>query len=350
MKHSKTIGLLENSLKAQFQDGMRKAVLIVGSGLHAKLNLNGTGSFQDWACLVKTICDKFGVERKSKHPDLTSAWEALILETMIEGGATADLAAHEMERILLQEVCGLLEKQRYESNSKLDRLAKELFQKHRDIVSLNFDRTIDRAISPTSGQVRVGGSPATRIGPQARKTLHVKLPRQRVWHPHGIAQSKTTARSIQLGVRAYAQSAQLVNEAIVNFRKKQREWLSSHGYIPGAWTREKHDRWDEQLRGLRTSKPLSWVDVCMTSDLIFVGCGLNRAELDLWILLHERQRQFARRSDNVKPRTFLLHETPEKCTGDNSDLAYILNHRPAGIVPVGFKTYEDMWSFLLKQR
>jgi hypothetical protein len=141
-----------------------------------------------------------------------------------------------------------------------------------------------------------------------------------------------------------------VNEAIVNFRKKQREWLSSHGYIPGAWTREKHDRWDEQLRGLRTSKPLSWVDVCMTSDLIFVGCGLNRAELDLWILLHERQRQFARRSDNVKPRTFLLHETPEKCTGDNSDLAYILNHRPAGIVPVGFKTYEDMWSFLLKQR
>lgn len=351
MKHSKTIGLLENSLKAQFQDGMRKAVLIVGSGLHAKLNPKGKGSFQDWACLLRNVCDTFGVERFSKHPDLTSAWESLILAAMMEDGATANIAAHKMERRLLKEVCTLLEKQDYESGSDLDLLCKKLFRKHRDIVTLNFDRTIDRAISPTSSGIIAGNSRITNIGPLARSTLHVKLPRQRVWHPHGIAQSNATAASIQLGLRAYAQSAQLVNESVVNFRKRQREWLASHGYAAsGEWTHTKFNRWEAQVRSLTPSKPLSWVDVCMTSDLVFVGCGLQRAELDLWILLHERRRQVAKIPDENKPRTFFLHQRPKKGRRMNADLRYILNHRPAGIVPVGFKTYEDMWTFLLRQR
>jgi hypothetical protein len=77
----------------------------------------------------------------------------------------------------------------------------------------------------------------------------------------------------------------------------------------------------------------------MVSDLIFIGCGMQQSELDLWVLLHARQRQFLRVGDN-HPRTFVL------CDKKTAESAAHLKHCPADIVLVPFNSHKEAWEAL----
>lgn len=352
MKPQLAQGLLEKSLRQKFDDSMRRSILFVGSGLHKRLGSDS--GMPDWRTLIGSIRKTYKLSPCEESPDLTAAWEALVCGLAERQNGKRKDAAHRIEQRLLGEDLIPLMRSKGVASKTQQELAEKLFSKHRDIVTLNFDRTIDQRLSTKQGKISVFSKAVSKVGPEGRIGLHVKVGNQRIWHPHGIAHSKSTAPSIQLGLHGYALAAQQVSEGVSRFRDRQRQWLDSQGFVePNKWTRERHQRWEIAVRELRpksnSKSPehhASWVDICMISDLIFVGCGLQRVELDLWILLHARQRQFAKIPVKDKPKAFYL------CVDDPSDqdLQYILTFRPAGIVPVVFQDFDGLWGALGEAR
>lgn len=283
--------------------------------------------------------------------DLTYAWESMVARAAEMASPAKRLAANQVERNLLRVVSDKMRNYSYQGNKTLSELSASLFSRHRDIVTLNFDRTIDRSLVLRGGQSKRYQSESFKKGPKGRGDLVLYAGDQRIWHPHGIATSGAKPSSIQLGLRAYAQSVQLVNQYIGEFRKRFSAWRNRHGITQqGQLKKSDAERWEMEVRDLHSRGALSWVDVCMTSDIIIVGCSLERVELDIWTLLHERQRQFLRVRKDQRPKTFFLHKEPARRELNScgySWLRYLKEHKPAGIIPVGFDDFRDIWRVLM---
>lgn len=85
---------------------------------------------------------------------------------------------------------------------------------------------------------------------------------------------------------------------------------------------------------------LTWVDLFLASDLIVLGTSLDRAEVDLWWALHQRQRNLARVPEAERPKTLLL------CGGQGPQH---LATGPAGISVLRFDQWSEAWQSLNKQ-
>lgn len=341
--------LLENALKKKFDCGLRRAVLVVGSGLHRQLlggNKANSNALANWKTLISNIAPDMS-EMLNSCPDLTSAWESLVAQHFHSRGNLQKLQFAQVERHLLRN--GLipeLERAEKEYNrvvKKQERIA-SLLRRHRDIVTFNFDRKIDGLITERVGSSKKGRihpAPSKVIGPTERPILRVELgSQQRVWHPHGIGHSKSTAPSIQLGVHGYATAVQQVTALISEFRKSQRKWSQKRRLsAAGRWPDHQHKKWENWVRRFAGNANPNWVEMCMVSDLIFIGCGMQQIELDLWVLLHARQRQFLRVGDN-RPRAFVL------CDKKTAKSSAHLKQRPADIVLVPFNSHDEAWGAL----
>jgi hypothetical protein len=206
--------------------------------------------------------------------------------------------------------------------------------RYRDLVTLNFDRTLDRCLTGREDS-KVTLRPAEHQPGQVRQTIHVAADETRVWHAHGIA---GVAPSIQLGVHGYVSSCSAIVGGLAAFRERVRTWAEGRGIKRGSsWTDEHVAEWHENLRGEQT-EGLQWWHVVMTSDVAFIGCGLDRAELDLWLVLHERQRQLARVPEATRPKAFYIHPW----RGFPKHIA----SEPAGITPVVTEDHSEGWRLL----
>jgi hypothetical protein len=345
-----SLDLLHEALDRRFSDNARVPVLLVGSGLHHHLADHGVCSSPDagaslrrWNDLLRAARLSNGVAEFSveHHDDATATWESM-LASRAELEPTKLTSEH--EDILLGRVKRIIEgaTPKREAQPNLVRFGRALRQaQFRDIVTLNFDRTIDRSMTVRGNYT---GRVERRAGPGVRREsyrsqLHVRFPETRIWHAHGMAGS-ARANSIQLGLVAYAAAASEVRVRVGEYRKRQKAWrIARHsGALPETWTKEEAQDWYAEARSL-SSPEACWIDQAMTGDLVVLGCGLDRAEIDLWLLLHERQRQFARIPKEARPRSFFLH--PE------ADSIAHIRSGPAGLLPVRTDSHDHAWELVL---
>lgn len=358
---------LDEALERTFVDGTRRAVLLLGAGLHRYLaGRRGAGApgkvgaLSDWNALLAAAATREDGVREFEaqpHKDPTSTWESMVVARV---AVDLSRAASDHEAVLKRRVKALIEGATPEAaaDPAMHELGRQLAARgFRDLVTLNFDATLDAALASATHKPRkivlgvsgaapetpanVERAPARRTGDLAeyRSRFHVRVGPTRIWHPHGAAR-RAQADSIQLGLVDYTKSSAAVADAVVRYRTARRAWRHARHPAPPPeqWTAEEVDGWLTHSRSLDAPSP-SWVDQAMSADLVVLGCGLDRAEADLWLLLHERQRQFARAPEGTRPRTFYLHAEqgfPEH-----------LVSKPAGVIPVPLADHGEAWKIVL---
>ncbi len=358
---------LAEALDRTFADGTRRAVLLLGAGLHRYLaGRRGkdapakVGALSDWNALLAAAATREDGVREfeaSPHKDPTSTWESMVVARV---AVDLSRSASDHEAVLKRRVKALIEGAT--PDAAVDPATQELGRQlaargFRDLVTLNFDATLDAALADATRKPRKivlgasGAAPGTpangerasgkRTGDLAeyRSRFHVHVGPTRIWHPHGAAR-RAQADSIQLGLVDYTKSSAAVADAVVRYRIARRAWRGLRHSVPPPeqWSAEEVAEWLTHARSLDAPSP-SWVDQAMSGDLIVLGCGLDRAEADLWLLLHERQRQFARAPEGTRPRTFYLHA--------DQGFPEHLGSGPAGVIPVRLPDHGEAWKLVL---
>ena len=160
-----------------------------------------------------------------------------------------------------------------------------------------------------------------------------------MWQPHGTSSSP---KHIVLGTIAYAKTLPGLQRAWELAKSLERR-ASSGTPASGDWTPEKAAEWWARRRGTppykgepgETSVSLTWFDLFLGADLVFIGTSLDRAEIDLWWALHMRQRNLARVPAKQRPGTFVLSK--------KGSCPCHLKTEPAGVTPVGFEEWKGAW-------
>lgn len=324
--------LLQDTLDRRFPDGARRAVLVIGAGLHHHLAAHTAGDttteqwrlFKSWNELLRSVGAGMGTAA-AYHQDPTATWESLVVEGTRRqprraGGTSA--AAREVEKVALRGLGKQLGKLPSERDDRR-RLGRALRRAgYRDLVSLNFDRTLEQSL----------GLKLLRPDPSAgrRARLVARDAQVRVWYPHG---HMAAPDAIVLGHRAYGMAIEELEGLRDRSKQADREWRAGR-----TWTAALRDAW-EQHRRAPDNEDLSWMDLFLLSDLIFIGCSLDRAEMDLWWALHQRARNHAQQPAENVPRTLVMHGPGG--AGDH------LTTGPAGVVPVPFGDWNEVWAALI---
>jgi len=355
---------LTAALEPCYPDGTRKAVLLIGAGLHHHLKArspNSDGkrwdSFTDWNGLLASVADHFNLSR-TVHEDPAATWESLISRVVGATGETGNgddddsiemLQAHKAEKLALRSLASALGK--IPADVEALNWLGTLLVRHRDVICLNFDRVLERAAHTVNASV-------SRLKSTQKKgqetlvytfnwtwTTHLDgiecVQHGRVWNPHGEIKSPA---SMILGTTSYAKALNSVTKAWRRGKACERTYQDTgeeldplHGLGTDYWAArrdvEPYEPFDFSGKVLK----LSWVDMFLESDLIIVGTSLDRAELDLWWALSQRQRNLARKPVERRPKTIFVcaRNVPER-----------LKTAPAGIEPVQFESWGEAWEFL----
>lgn len=338
---------LVRDLNDRFSDDSRSMVLIVGSGLHHHLHSHGVrlpdgpagASLRDWNSLLRAARRKGKVDEFSTthHDDATATWESML---EARGRAVPGQLASQHERVLHGRVGRTIRTATPKKDDLKDLGAALAKLRFRDIVTVNFDPTLSRAISAKSGANGTVVYNPSGKGHLARSTLHIATQGTRIWHPHGLVESSVGTKTLQLGMVQYSKSVGQVRAKVDAFRGAQVNWRTHRhgGPPPKSWTALEAKAWLEHVRGT-TRHDSTWIDQVLVSNLVFLGCGLDRAEADLWLLLHERQRQLLRVPPKERPRTYFLHPL--------SRFPAHLTTGPANIIPIATSDYDEAWRLVL---
>lgn len=323
---------LARALRRRFGDKSRQLVVVVGSGFHRHLAGHGVSLPQEkdrradltsWNGLLRSIANTNGLD----HEDPTATWESVVTSSSsTEHGprtTPARRAPRKQEKELLRRTVARL----MEVTPRTEQVSRFRPTKttYRDIISLNFDRTIERALF--GEEVPLSND---------HERLHARKGPTRIWYPHGVADPKF-AEDLQLGVRAYARAALEFELALDGFRGERREFMKHHESPGAPHPKSSGGPWTNTVRDLDRTDA-SWWWQLFVSDVAFIGCGLDRAELDLWLVLHERQRELARLQRRERPKAFFLHPL----VGFPRHVA----SGPAGLIPVVTRDHDEAWELL----
>jgi len=336
-------------------DGTRPAVLVVGAGLHRQLQAltrrkklaRRWETFTDWNGLLSSIADAYDLPRIA-HEDPAATWEGtvarIVAATGETGGAggnaaatTGSVTAALRPRDAEQQAFKMLAKEL--KGVPADHRALEwlggLLLRFRDVVCLNYDPALDMAAKEVGAKVsRVSSSSS-----KARSTLGCSFTwtaqgrHGRVWNPHG--QARCPSRGIILGTTSYGQALSAVTRAWNH--AKQAERLHESGGGPAYWQARRAVTPFEPRAENGQRLLLTWVDLFLTADLLIIGTSLDRAEVDLWWSLQQRQRNLARVPEAERPKTLVL------CGGRGPQH---LSTGPAGISVVPFDSWSEAWQSL----
>jgi len=334
--------LLFQALEKRFDDGSRRAVLVIGAGLHHHLKATSDDPthklwrfLTSWNGLLAETASRLKLPAVL-HEDPAATWESLVsrvafFNSKTEGETIAvnvaeDRVCYELSQELRDAPC---------SEARKRELGLGLMQ-YRDVVSLNIDQTLATALdtAATPSQVNTHYSDWNTLTHAMRWDCSARA--SRLWHPHGCTRSP---QSIVLGTRAYGKALSRLHEAWGTLKDTERHW---DGAPPaGHWTQDLADQWWAFRRRLEphAPHPLTWLDLFLGSDLVFIGTGLDRAETDLWWALHMRQRNLARVAPSNRPGTFALFEKGQ-CPSH-------LETSPAGVTPVIFQSWQEAWDMIL---
>jgi hypothetical protein len=307
---------------------LRHTVPVLGTGFNRWL-LGGTGAspaMLGWWDLLKKMASRGGLasadpgldEALRGHGEPTFAWERLVhAHQTVHGGKDT---THQHERQLLRDMSDVLE-------VEAERLAKKAEVQQRaqqfaaalgavkggalrcDVLTLNFDRTLQKALAATPA---ADGTPEQARWPLGLEPGHDVVAGSgwgplHFWYPHGDA---SRPDSMVAGALRYARSTERVLKNFDSFRETVRT-VPNVGAPP-----------DEQspfasrlkLRGGPDDPKLSWLAVAIDAPLLLLGVGLSRSESDLWAFLHLRARNHARLAPPDRPPIYRLtcrDERPE---------------------------------------
>lgn len=325
--------ILDHRFKANDDSG-QSTVLVLGAGLHRQLA--GSTADQDsspWAafCSWTSLLDSLAQEHSfsgEKHVDQSAMFESLL----VERAAQANEAAHAAEQWLLAKVSKRLGTHPATPDERR-RLGQVLAKTdYQDLIVLNLDKLVEDALQDADFII----TPCKNINNGrhvARLTHHFAACRKqdgrslRIWHSHGHCDDTA---SMQLGLRTYGVSIQPLVKAFKHFKQAERWWLDGR-----HWTASLAREWQRTRR----SNPQTWFDLFMTSDLVFAGVGLDRAETDIWWALHQRQRNFARVAPEERRKTLYI-------TAQNQVPCHVRTG-PAGLEPIEFPGFDKVWQAVL---
>ena len=331
----------------QALDGEHPALLFVGSGCHRYLKkrlgveyprvAEGNAIF-DWGSLLRQVS---GGESPPHHADNTAIWESIVAQRCAKHPFKSP-QDHEDE--LLKVVRETIRQGTPAASDPAlggfgDRLRRSGVN---TVVTLNFDRTLDRALQRASRAYPVRRPGDHDVG-DYRTQLRVDADGITVWYAHGMAEERVRYRSIQLGLVGYADTVSALQARYAMYRTKRAAWLGkANGPAAGSggdqsyWPIGAFTSWASD----RSQNAENWLEVFLTSHVIFIGCGLSHAEIDVWFALHARQRELLGVPPAERPQTFFLHP-----------LEFFPSHlttRPAGLRPVVADSFDDAWSIVLR--
>ncbi len=340
---------LKEALARTFKQGERKAVLVVGAGLHRRLikalqdpslGCADCSPLASWPRLMQELGR--GFDTTMEHEDPTAAMEALVCHV----SSCEETAASKAENKVLQQAAALLRKEvvsKY-GNRGPSNLGQELTRTpFRDIISLNVDNSLDlclmgagwkpSTVEKTNNMPTWEALPFVYTSPCGKRHT-------RTWYPHGHVDRPA---KIVLGQRRYGLQIAGAETGRKDFKAWEREFLDPKKPPSQAAYRERVD----QMRGASASgtgphKALSLMSLLMSSDLVFIGTSLDRAETDLWWCLHQRQRNVARQPHSRRPCTFYVTASCDCLSGVDAHL----RTGPAGLTLVPFPTWDEAWRAL----
>ena len=190
----------------------------------------------------------------------------------------------------------------------------------KNIISLNFDLTIEQlllesrktlpALRPVQSEAKPGSTKAKAVA-KVKAIRHLECCRtidsRAIWHPHGDRKSSVGSC---MGLREYALRVDAVEDARCKFQGIRRS-KSSNEHLP------------------------NWIDLMMSTHLIFVGTSLDFSEWDIWFALVNRWRNNARGKGKSKaPQTFVL------TTGDRHA------NLPSQFTRLSAPNYDQGWKWL----
>ena len=143
---------------AERVDGQRRAVLVLGAGLHSQLlgmagatdaEWAGAAAFCRWVRLLEQMARHVGAPL-ARHDSFTATWEGLILARKM--ASPRDEPAHKHEEALFKELVEHLSATRHPlfaagaARAAAQERCRLFFGDYRDVVTLNMDLTISRLL------------------------------------------------------------------------------------------------------------------------------------------------------------------------------------------------------------
>jgi hypothetical protein len=290
----------------------RFITLVVGAGIHqvpkwtCPHSYSSAQALGSWERLLDAVLPSTA---HSESPSLR--WELGILDSDADDAAQKKESRHFAKlcaTVTAAEAAVLALQDSYEPVQKV--LSSSLAD---HVISLNFDLVAERLHCPDFDPTQNGhmGQPANGL-----LTHHYGVHGKRFWHPHGDRNTKDAGC---LGIRRYAITQGKLEEARNNFKSREPKGNSDVG--------KPHD--------YKSMTPETWIDLLMTSHLIFLGTSLSFNEWDIWFALVNRWRNYAKpENKKYEPKTFVL------TTGENH------KHLPSQFLRLDAPRYEDGWKWL----
>ena len=325
----------QHALARRFDDGQRTLVPVLGSGLHLHLAyLTGDPRWKalhGWDTLLARVARSMGVALPA-HAEAPMKWDDLVLKATHRDPVAA---ASKVEARLLRDHLVPALQTPDGADTVLASLGESLLA-HRDVISLNFDDTLQRALRCTRARrVATDDSPHDRTGEVTAWRLGERT--VRIWQMHG---SVRRPRSIVLGTSVYGRAAAKLVDGFASAKDAERRWLMQNPG-DGQWTPTHHARWQHARRAphaMLGRSRLGVMDLFASADLAFLGTSLEVSEVDVWWALHQRARNHARLPPEQRPATFVLRGDATKTH---------LATGPANVTLVALPQWSECWDALL---
>lgn len=272
-----------DELAAILHSREKEITLVVGAGIHCvpkwerPLTYERGRLLSSWSALLDSISPKI-----PQSPSPILRWELALLQQHSDEQANEQAnERNSAEFSKLQQTVIAAESEVLDHQCQYD-LVKAVIAAScvENIISLNFDLTIEHLLLKS-------GEPFPSVArDDAETNIADHLGRRRktgrcvIWHPHGDRES---SEGSCIGLREYALRAKDLEDARDNYKKAER------------------------TKTFVASEPRTWIDLIMSTNVIFVGTSLDFSEWDIWFALVNRWRNYAKPDKKqYEPKTFVL--------------------------------------------
>jgi hypothetical protein len=217
------------------------------------------------------------------------------------------------------------------------------------IISLNFDEawlaTENDAVSRTNDpSIKVDNFTNENKRMYRHLVVLNECKRQiRVWYPNGNIRN---ANSIRMGLHDFGEQPHAIKQAFSELKAFERQILnqkegSSNIIIWENYLQTINHRMEIKsdltpfFEESGATLPITWVTEFLYRPLLFVGVGLSDAEIGIWWLLCQRQRNLARIPANKRPSTRILVKRGER--------EAFWQSRPFGVDPIFCNDWDEGW-------
>eukprot|EP00054_Salpingoeca_dolichothecata_P024063 m.162776 g.162776 ORF g.162776 m.162776 type:complete len:332 (-) comp24896_c0_seq2:1903-2898(-) len=308
-------------------DPRRRAVLVVGCGLHSA----ATGSADSWGKLLSQVAQDTDSTNLKQHLTMTGQWEHFLCTLSRSGQESPSKVERALQLVVSKQM------KQFQAETLQNERARSFYSQvlgggFSDILSLNFDICLEGAALKTTKHLpskeQLKSFHDGHLDESLFRHYHATLePKQetwtRVWHPHGDLQKAST---LKLGVRSYGSYIKSVSHACQSYKIREKK-------APNRTT---------FFQSIRSKiEELSWIDLFMSAPLVFAGTSLSSCEWPLWWALHQRARNFARYPKDKTPATLVLGAKGDQLLQTN------LAGSPANVELLLFDSHDEMWEALL---